>query len=142
MPWQTLTDADVLAEFNESEKSLYDAAKSTDDLGRIIGNVVKELRGAIAGRGVAMDTDGTIPSGFITPAAARCRWNFLNAIPTGTSLLNDARKAANQEYVDLLKSIRTDKTFYIESVDGTSPVPSPSITSPRRNFSRCNQDGI
>jgi hypothetical protein len=95
--WCTLTDNDVLAQFNDSEQTQYDAAKGDakgDDLADIIGKVSNQVWEAFNNGGRLVDTQGggTIPISERNRAIAVVRWLYLIALPTGESLLTKNRE--------------------------------------------------
>jgi hypothetical protein len=62
MPWNPLTDTDVLAEgFNASELNALKAIQGADNLATIVGAVVSSLRGSIIAGGNRLDQPGLIP---------------------------------------------------------------------------------
>ena len=99
--WITLTDDDVLAQFNDSEQSAYDAAKGDAngvDLAYIIGATIAQIVDAYRNGGRVVDTQGgTIPLGERNRAIAIIRWKYLLALPTGTSLQTKERQKQNDD---------------------------------------------
>jgi len=101
-PWITLTTADVLAQFNDSETAAYDAAKgdsSSASLPAIIALVVNQIYQAYDDGGRLVDSvdPGTVPPGEKNRAVALVRWKYLLALPTGQTLQTLERKLAHDE---------------------------------------------
>ena len=99
--WTSLTEAEVLRQFNASERAAYDSAKGDDsaqDLAGIITNVVDEIRLAYANGGRLLDSDAsdTIPNGEKNRAIALVRWKFLLALPTGEALAKFRKDEADK----------------------------------------------
>ena len=100
--WTTLTTADVLAQFNDSETAAFDAAKGdtqSTSLPAILTLVTDQIRRAYrdGGRRVDQTSSGTIPDGEKNRAVALARWRYLLALPAGQSLQTAERKQAYDE---------------------------------------------
>ena len=112
--WFQLSADDVLAQFNDSETAAYDAAKGDGqgaDLEDIIASVSNQIRKSYLDGGRALDwtIPNSLPPGEKQRAVALVRWAYLLALPTGTSLQTDQRKAANDEAVSHLLLIAQRK---------------------------------
>ena len=145
MAWETLSTDEVLALFNDSETDAYNTAKGDAngaDLGIIIGFVVNELVEAISGRDIVLGPAGTIPAGFKKKAIGAVRYEFLNALPTGKSLLTEERVKAKGEYDALLKGIQ-DGSIKVQPGDGSGTAMAlPAIKHHKRHFKPWEQEGL
>lgn len=142
MAWVTFSAAHVLAVLSAAEKAAYDAASSQDNLQEIASAVAEDVRGYVRSRYSVPDTAGSIPASLVSAATAIARWRFLNSLPIGR-LQTDARKEEARQAIDQLKSIRTGG-FAIEDPSGSGATQhtGPSFTTPSREFTRANQDGL
>jgi hypothetical protein len=142
--WLTLTTDDVLALFNDSETSAYEQAKGEaagTTLAAAVTAVVNELREAISGRDITLGPDGTIPSGFKKRAIGAARYEFLNALPTGKSLLNEERVKANAVFEKLIEGIQEGK-IHVTSAVGLSATALPAIKSRPQHMKLRDQEGL
>ncbi len=121
MSWKSFTTADVLAAFNDSEKSQYDAATYSDDLGNIVLQVCDEFQGAIKSRTTDVPGPAQLPAGFIGKACQMVIWRFLNKIPAGTGLLTEQRAKQNERAEKLIDDIRAGKAFIEPSSEVNRP---------------------
>ncbi len=109
--WTTLTEAEVLNQFNDSEQSAYDTAKGDSSgvaLPDIIQKVADQIWLAYSQGGRLVDTQGagTIPAGEKNRAIALIRFKYLGALPTGKSLA-DTRQTEAKNAEDYLLKIAT-----------------------------------
>ena len=144
MAWESLTAAEVLALFNDSETTAYNTAKGDDAgaaLPQAITFVVNELREAIAGRDIILGPDGTLPSGFKKKAIGAVRYEFLNALPTGKSLLTEERVKANAAFEKLVEDIQAGKIKIVDGL-GSTALALPAIKANHRQMKRHAQDGL
>ena len=108
--WITLTAADVLDEFNDSERDGYQNAQgATKTLDRITGHVVARVRGAVLAGGGVLGVDGTIPDALAGEAIAVARWRFLLALPRNPALQSAERKATHDQALEVIKDVSTGK---------------------------------
>ena len=138
MSWQPFTADDVLALFNDSEQQAYDAAKgdgADDDLSKAVQFVMDELVAVCKGRTTDIGPAGTVPSGFKRVAIGAAVYSFLNSLPSGKSLLNEERIAANKRYEALIDGIRSGKIF-IEPTDESARPPSVAWNSENKIIQR------
>ena len=136
--WTTLTTDDVLAQFNDREQSAYESAKgeaSGQSLADIVGKVVSQVRKAYADAARIVDAQaGTIPDGEKNRAVAIARWLFLNALPSGKSLLSDERKKAHDDAEAYFLAIAKNE---IKPVGGVAVA-----RRSRRRFTRKTMEGL
>jgi hypothetical protein len=144
MPWVPVTTDDVLALFNDSETTAYNAAKGDTagaDLGATLGLVVSELREAIDGRDLVLGPDGTVPAGFKKKVAGAVRYEFLNALPAGKKLLTPERVAAATAFEELLHGIQSGRIHVVPG-DGLTAMALPAVRPRRRTMSLRRQQGL
>ena len=153
MPWRTLTDADVLAEFTPAEQTtLRNIQGATDALPRILGDTAGEFIGAMNAAGYATNNDGSVPDQLRRHIIARARWGWLIAFPALKALQTAERKAAADAAEKVLEAVAKRQAGALEPPGGaqaagnwnsenrliprTHPVPpasqqaSPNITQP------------
>lgn len=94
MAWTTLAAADVLTEFNSSEKTNIVNIVGTDNLTAITARVVEEVRGACLAGGNQVGAELTIPSQLVGDAICIAKWRFLLALPQFPSLQTKQRESA------------------------------------------------
>lgn len=144
MPWVPVTPDEVLALFNDSETTAYNAAKGDTagaDLAATLDLVVSELREAIAGRDRVLGPDGTVPAGFKKKVLGAVRYEFLNALPTGKQLLTAERVAAATAFEQLIAGIQSGRIQMVPG-DGRNAMAWPVIRPRRRSMSRRRQEGL
>jgi len=138
MNWISLTTADVLAQFNDSELAAYDAAKgdvSSTSLPAIIALVVNQIYQAYDDGGRLVDSvdAGTVPPGEKNRAIAMVRWKYLLALPTGQALQTRERKLAHDDAEDYFRLIARRTIKHAGAV---------GIGRPGRCINTCSFDGL
>ena len=144
MAWELLSAAEVLALFNDSELDAYNTAKGDDageGLAQTITYVVNELREAVSGRDIVLGPDGTIPSGFKKKAIGAVRYEFLNALPAGKSLLTEERVKANAAWEKLIEEIQAGNVKVVDGL-GNAGMAAPAIKGPHLAMRRRAQVGL
>jgi hypothetical protein len=126
MNWITLTTTDVLAQFNDSETSAYDAAKGDTqsvDLAAIITSVTDQIRHAYRDGGRALDwtTLTSIPPGEKNRAIALVRWKYLLALPAGKALQTGERQQASADAESYFLNVARRKIAHAGAVGVARP---------------------
>ena len=135
--WTTLTEAEVLNQFNDSETAAYDTAKG-DDKGVALLDIIQKVTDQIwlaysqGGRVVDTQGAGTIPAGEKNRAIALVRWNYLNALPSGKSLAENRQPEAKSA---------TDYFLMVAKRELKSPG-GVAIARPGRRVKTCGFDGL
>lgn len=109
MSWITLTEAHVLTKLSAPElaalKSAATGAGQADPLPEIVAQVVREVRGHVAGCDKnTLGPAGTIPDELQGAALNRVRYELATRLPVA-SLLTDARKESNRDALTLLQRV-------------------------------------
>lgn len=150
MSWAALTLTQVIDEgaFSEDEKATLDAAAGTGaDLTNVLANVIATVRGTIQAAGMELGDAGTIPDSLRKDCVALVRWAWLTGFPQLTQLQTEPRKEAAERAEERLDAIAEGKRK-VETPDGTSNAPSPSIADihgddpPCREFTKTKMDGL
>jgi hypothetical protein len=150
MSWITLTTDDVLRSLTESEhEAVQTAAVSAgqdDPLGAVITDVIREIRGYVAGNASnTLGTGATIPDELKGAALSRIRFEAFTRLPVGRALLTEDRVAANNSATQLLRDVAAGRFAIVQPVTPTTDVvgaPSPSIRERTRTFGRTSQEGL
>jgi len=143
MSWITLTTADVLEQFNETERQAYQDAQGEDTMAGLISKVCTEVQGYVRKR-YEVGAAGTIPDELESAAVALIRYRFLNSLPI-KSLMTEQRVKEKEDALTLLRDVAKGNfaiagTF--KPADDESNTLSPSISERTRTHTRDNQDGI
>jgi len=132
MTWSALTAAEVLEEFNASERAAFDTAKGADNLGAIVTRVIERVRAAGEWGGADLGAAGTIPTGLKGEAIAIARWRYLLALPKNEKLQSPDRKAAHDDALRLLEAIaKGEISLGPRTTDADSNLPGQSGTITR-----------
>jgi hypothetical protein len=133
--WTTLTDDDVLAQFNDSETDAFDAAKgdaNSADLPDIISKVAGQIWDAWnnGGRKVDIQGGGTIPVSVMNRAIAVARWIYLLALPAGQSLQTKERQKLHDDAIAYWEKISKREI----SVSGSAQIARPGRRVRTKSF--------
>lgn len=148
MSWITLTEAKVITKLSGPEiaamKTAALQAAQTNPLPEVISQVVKEIRGYVAGCASNTLGDGeTIPDELEGAAISRIRFELATRLPVA-SLLTEDRRAANANALTLLRDVAACKFAIVApttEATETHNSPSPQVCRPHRQFSDWRQDG-
>jgi hypothetical protein len=108
MSWTTITietlkTRNAGAELTALQESAL-ADGQPDPVTELIEMVVDEVRGYIAGAGVTIGAGSTVPSRLVLAAINRIRYEAATRLPGG-ALLDDDRREANRQAIELLKRV-------------------------------------
>ena len=150
MAWITLTSADLLRSLSESEhdavRTAATAVGQSDPLVTIIEDVVREVRGYVAGNSSnTLGTGSTIPDELKGAALSRIRYEAFTRLPVGRSLLTEERVKANESATQLLRDVAAGRFAIVQPATPTTEVvgaSSPRITARTRTFDRASQEGL
>jgi hypothetical protein len=107
MPWSTISESDVLSEFNSKEQAqLVSIQGAVDNLPAILGRVVNATRSSILAGGGQLDAAGTIPDQLRSDVISIARWKWLISLPQVNETLQsknrkDAHDAAQKRLDDV-----------------------------------------
>ena len=109
MSWIALTEAHVLTKLTAPEvaalKTAATATGQADPLPEIVAQIVREVRGHVAGCAKnTLGPAGTIPDELQGAALNRVRYELATRLPVA-SLLTDARKESNRDALTLLQRV-------------------------------------
>lgn len=109
MSWVTITESDVITKLSGPEvaamKSAALQAAQADPLPEVISQVVKEIRGYVAGCSSNTLGEGeTIPDELLGAAISRIRYELATRLPV-PGLLTEARTRANENAVTQLRDV-------------------------------------
>lgn len=110
MPWNPITDADVLAEFTTVEQNvLKSISGGANQLPGILTSVLNAARGAIIAGGNQVGPVGTIADQVREDVIALARWKWLTSYAALKSMQTEARKQAATDAQERLDKISTGK---------------------------------
>ena len=108
--WNTITTADVLAEFSAAEQSSLTGQAASGSLDTILANVVAETRGAITVGGNPVDQTGTnIPDSIRMAVVSVTRWRWISSIPMLQDFKTKDREDLYREGVETLNAVRSGR---------------------------------
>lgn len=149
MPWDTLSDADVLAQFTPVEQATLMQIQANEQLPAVLANVIRSTRGSVAAGGNPLGPPNTVPDQLRSDVIAIARWQWLTSFPALKSMQTEGRKAAAASAQERLDKVAagTIKVEIPPNADATTvPTQRPSfpqrgLTAPDRNFTDTTQDG-
>jgi hypothetical protein len=147
MPWNTLTDLDVLAEgFNASELNALKAIQGADNLAAIVGAVVNSLRGSIIAGGNRLDQPGLIPDQLRQEAIDIARWRILVSFPQLKMLQTAERRDAHDAAKAAIKEVARGE-IHVELPAAPTSDPGPMsqvkrLGSQKRTYTREKLSGL
>jgi len=144
--WITITTDDVKTRLSGAEFAAYTtkalSAGQSDPLPDITAQVVREVRGHVAGGGNTIGDGLTIPDELLAAAVDMIVFRLTTRL--GISVKED-RKTANDQAKTLMGQVGRGE-FKISGPESAASeqaaTPSPVIISRTRNFSREAQDGL
>jgi hypothetical protein len=147
MSWATITETDVKSRLAAPElnalKSASLASGQANPLAEVITRVIDEVRGYCAVRN-KLGPEGTVPDKLRDASLALIRARLCSRLPI-ESLMTETRKTERNDAQALLKIVAAG-TFLIEEPTETTTeiisAPTPTSSTPTRNFTRESQDGI
>ncbi len=150
MAWITLTTDDLLRSLSSAE---HDAVRTAavrvgqeDPVAAIIEDVVREIRGYVAGNASnTLGTGATIPDELKGASLARVRYEAFTRLPVGRALLTEDRVKANEQAIQLLRDVAAGRFAIVQPVTATTEqvrAPSPRVTARTRTFDRASQEGL
>lgn len=150
MAWIELTTDDVLRSLTEPEHDVVQeaatGAEQANPLGSIITDVIREVRGYVAGNAAnTLGAGATIPDELKGAALSRIRFEAFTRLPIGRSLLTEDRVAANSAATQMLRDVAAGRFAVVQPVTATTEVvgaPSPSVRERTRSFGRSSQEGL
>jgi hypothetical protein len=147
VPWQTITEADVVTKLSGPENAAMQtvALKSgqANPLTGIISQVVAEIRGYVAA--CANNTLGegeTIPSELLGAAISRIRYELASRLPV-PGLITEARSSANADAIALLRDVAACR-FLVVAPETAAPdqAAGPSIEVASSTTRRATRDKL
>jgi hypothetical protein len=106
MPWNAITTADVLSEFNGSERSLLESVQAdTTDLQAILDRTIGAARGAVLAGSGKVGATGTIADQLAPMVVAIARWRWLVSIPKSEQMQSAERKKLHDDAEQYLKDV-------------------------------------
>lgn len=150
MAWITLTEDDIITKLSGPEiaamKSAARQAEQEDPLPPVIEQVVREIRGYVAG--CPRNTLGageTIPDELLGAAISRIRFELATRLPVA-SLLTEDRRAANANVLQLLRDVAACRFLVVpadEAAEDQASGPATEvITTTTRRFTRDSMEGL
>ena len=145
MSWITLTEAQVLTKLSAPElaalKTAATAPGQTDPLPEILAQVVREVRGHVAGcdRNTLGPAD-TIPDELLGAALNRVRYELATRLPVA-SLLTEARKESNRDALTLLQRVASCQ-FALVQPETAGEQPSAPLTAKWGGTAKWSRDSV
>lgn len=149
MAWITLSESNVITKLSGPEiaamKTAALQAAQTNPLPEVITQVIREIRGFVAGCSENTLGDGeTIPDELLGVAISRIRFELATRLPVA-SLLTEDRREANRNALSLLSAVAACKFRIVAPETPTTEEissPSPQWKARTRRFGYCKEDGV
>ena len=109
--WRPIANADVLEEFTPIEQQVLNNIQGgTNNLAKIISDVVGEAYGAIIAGGNQVDAGGAnVPDQLRQGIIAACVWNWVKSIGQAKTMQTDARRQAAKDAQARLDQVSVGK---------------------------------
>jgi len=133
MPWNAITEADVIGEFTPVEQAVLKQISGSTSVANILNGVLNAARGAIVAGGNQLGPVGTIADQVREDVIAIARWKYLTSFPALKSLQTSERKAAADEAQKRLDNVSTGKPkieIPANPIGTTAPVGAVQVARP------------